>query len=86
MCIKNTKTRTKIQSKGKVSAPQKMHSIIKKKFVTIFIQKKEQKFLAELKVLLSNYSNQASDANLGLGISKNGVLNICCWFKSTTHL
>jgi hypothetical protein len=53
-----------------------MHSIIKKKFVTIFIQKKEQKFLAELKVLLSNYSNQASDANLGLGISKNGVLNI----------
>jgi hypothetical protein len=26
MCIKNTKTRTKIQSKGKVSAPQNAFS------------------------------------------------------------
>jgi hypothetical protein len=77
MCIKNTKTRTKIQSKGKVSAPQKMHlARVLRKICNDFIQKNEQKFLAELKVL-SNYSNQASDANLlGLGISKNGVLNI----------
>jgi ribosomal protein S3 len=77
--LKTQKTRTKIQSlaartpHGKVSAPQKnaFSSRIKKKFVTIFIQKMNKKFLAELKVLLSNYSNQASDANLlGLGISK----------------
>jgi ribosomal protein S3 len=71
--LKTQKTRTKIQSKGKVSAPNKnaFSSRIKKKFVTIFIQKMNKKFLAELKVLLSNYSNQASDANLlGLGISK----------------
>lgn len=74
---KTQKTRTKMQSlaasQGKVSAPQKnaFSSRIKKKFVTIFIQKMNKKFLAELKVLLSNYSNQASDANLlGLGISK----------------
>jgi hypothetical protein len=43
---------------------------IKKKICNDFYTKNEQKFLAELKVL-SNYSNQASDANLlGLGISK----------------
>nr|AXB71871.1 ribosomal protein S3 [Chlamydomonas sp. UWO 241] len=75
--LKTQKTRTKMQSLTashvKISAPQKnaFSSRIKKKFVTIFIQKMNKKFLAELKALLSNYSNQASEANLlGLGISK----------------
>jgi hypothetical protein len=41
MCIKTQKTRTKIQSKGKVSAPQKnaFSSRIEKNFVTILYKK-----------------------------------------------
>lgn len=40
---------------------------IKKKFVTLFVQKMNKKFLAHLKVLLANYE---SDNSLGLGTSK----------------
>ena len=50
---------------------QTFNSRLKKKFVTLYIQKMNKKFLAHLKVLLLNYWNQPSDSNtLELGSTK----------------
>jgi ribosomal protein S3 len=51
-------------------------SRIKKKFVTLFIQKMNKKFLAHLKVLLMNYNSQLSNSDvLPLGYSKKWSFN-----------
>jgi ribosomal protein S3 len=76
--------RTKISIKGKgatlkqnsTSLKNTFSSRIKKKFVTLFIQKMNKKFLAHLKVLLMNYWNQPSNSNvLPLGYSKKWSFN-----------
>ena len=75
------------QRSAKMSAMTKLKntfsSRIKKKFVTLFIQKMNKKFLSHLKVLLMNYSpisgnglnNTALSPSLPLGYNKQWSLN-----------
>lgn len=67
--LKSQKNRVNPQLKAKSLISQKnaFSSRIKKKFVTLFVQKMNKKFLSNLKVLLASYS---ADSSLGLGASK----------------
>jgi ribosomal protein S3 len=68
---------TSLQNKSAATAKNNTFSSrIKKKFVTLFIQKMNKKFLAHLKVLLINYWNQPSNSNiLSLGYNKKWSFN-----------
>ena len=73
---KNLNRNLSINSTRQLGAPiNTFSSRIKKKFVTLFIQKMNKKFLSHLKTLLMNYANNTSAQNnslksLPLGYSK----------------
>jgi ribosomal protein S3 len=81
----NTYSISKMNFKGSFSIKNTFSSRIKKKFVTLFIQKMNKKFLSHLKILLMNYestnssiqnNNQGSIIQyLPLGYNKQWSLN-----------
>lgn len=74
LSLKTQKTRIAVKGKTSLTKNNAFSARIKKKFVTLFIQKMNKKFLAHLKELLTTYSNNSSNG-LSLGYSKKWDFN-----------